>query len=188
MSSGQVSVDRMMATGANGPRWYAVQTLARHEKKIAEELERRGIDAYLPVVTETHSWSDRRKKVEVPLFSCYAFVRIVRTPEARLGVLKVNGVVNFVGDNRLGEPIPDDQIEDVRTLLASDVAFSEHTFLSVGQRVRIRGGALDGMEGILTAVNGSRRLVISIDSIQRSISVSVEGYGIEVLSGPEHRA
>ncbi len=188
MSDAQAVMGTMLAIGPNQPNWYAVQTRARHEKKVLAELQRRGIDAYMPVVTATRCWSDRRKQVELPLFSCYTFVRIIRTPEARLDVLKVNGVIDFVGDHRLGEAIPDEQIDAVRALLQSDVPFSEHAFLSVGQRVRLRGGALNGIEGILTAVNGSRRLVISIESIQRSISVSVEGYGVEVLSVPEYRA
>lgn len=186
------SISQKSSNEANGettiPRWYAIQTLARHEKKVSTELQRRGISAYLPLIAETHRWSDRRKSVEVPLFSSYAFVRIVRSPEARLDVLKVNGVLNFVGDRKLGEAIPDSQIEAIQTLVENDIPFSEHAFLSVGQRVRIHGGALNGMEGILTAVNGNNRLVVSVESIQRSLSVSVEGYGIEVLNSGEHRA
>ncbi len=178
----QIRQEAPLAAETAEPRWYAVQTRARHEKKVANELQLRGIDAYLPLVMETHSWSDRRKHVELPLFSSYAFVRIARTPETRLGVLQVNGVLNFVGDRNLGEPIPDEQIDAIRALLQSDLPFSEHSFLSVGQRVRIHGGSLDGVEGILTTVKGSRRLVVSVEAIQRSISVSVEGYSIEVLA------
>lgn len=118
----QIGVDR------SEQRWYAIQTLARHEKKVSLELQRRGIHSYLPLVTETHRWTDRKKDVELPLFSTYAFVKIVRTPESRLEVLKVNGVLNFIGDRRLGEPIPDSQIESIRTLLDSDLPFSEHAF------------------------------------------------------------
>jgi hypothetical protein len=74
--------------------------------------------------------------------------------------------------------IPDTQIEDIRTLLNTKISLSPYPFLKVGQRVRVRGGALDGIEGILVT-NGQKRLVISVESIQRSLSITIEGYDIE---------
>ena len=161
--------------------WYAVWTHSRHEKKVSVELLYRGVETFLPLSLETHRWSDRRKSVEVPLFPGYVFVRISDSPQMRSAVLQINGVASFVGIRNQGTPIPDSQIEDIRQLLAGKVPVTSHAFLNVGQRVRIRGGALDGIQGILTAQNGNRRLVISIETIQRSISMTVEGYDIEPL-------
>jgi transcription antitermination factor NusG len=80
-----------------------------------------------------------------------------------------------------GIPIPDSQIENIRALLSSDVPYAVYPFLKIGQRVRIRDGALDGIEGLLTARNGDRTLVISVEPIQRSITVRIDQYQVEAI-------
>jgi transcription termination/antitermination protein NusG len=162
--------------------WYAVQTRSRHEKLVAYHLETRGVFRYLPTVVETHRWSDRRKRVELPLFPGYVFVRVLECNQERVKVLRTPGVVRFVGHSPSGTPIPDVQIESIRTLIAQNVPWSSQPFLKVGQRVRIRGGSLDGVEGIFLRRNGEDTLVISVDAIQRSLSISVKGYDFQVLS------
>ncbi len=181
-SSGQilgVSLPIAPATLAEEARWFAIRTRSRHEKVAAQQLETQQIETFLPLVTQVHHWSDRRMQVEMPLFSGYAFVRVAPGASDRLRVLRTHGVVSFVGIHGEGIPIPDSQIEDIRTLLAHKVPFKNHTFLRVGQRVRIRGGALDGVEGILSAHNQDRSLVISVEPIQRSLSIRIEGYDVE---------
>jgi transcription antitermination factor NusG len=159
--------------------WYAVQTRARHEKLVAHRFQERGIPTFLPLVTEIHRWSDRKKIVELPLFSCYVFAKIEPTNVDRLRLLKVDGVLSLVGTRAEGTPIPDEQIESVRVILKEKMSWTTHPFLKIGQRVRIRSGALDGMEGILVSRNGDRSLVVSIDAIQRSLAVRLEGYQLE---------
>ena len=162
-------------------RWYAVRTRSRHEKLVARQLENQGIESFLPVVTQTHKWSDRRKQVETPLFSGYAFLRMIHSSEERVRVLRTQGVVNFVGIHGTGTPIPDHQIDDVKTLVASRIPYEERPFLHIGQRVRVLGGALDGIQGILVAENGDRSLVISVDPIHRSLCVRVAGYDVQAV-------
>ncbi|HTR65955.1 MAG TPA: UpxY family transcription antiterminator [Terriglobales bacterium] len=159
--------------------WYAVHTRARHEKKIDANLQRGGIATFLPLVKEVRRWSDRRKSVELPLFPCYVFVHLPLTPALRLEVLRTPGVLAFVGRSSEAARISDQEIEQVRTLLAQKVPFGPSPFLKAGQRIRIRGGALDGMEGILSSQKGQAMLVISIEPIQRSIAVSISGYEFE---------
>jgi transcription termination/antitermination protein NusG len=161
------------------PHWYAIRTRSRHEKMVSDQLEKQGIENFLPLVKRNRKWSDRVKEVELPLFAGYNFVRVSVSSAERLQVLKTHGVAGFVGINGCGSAIPDGQIQDIRTLLASKVAFEEQPFLKVGQRVRIRGGSLDGMEGILSAHNDDRSLVISLEPIQRSLSVRIQGYTVE---------
>jgi transcription antitermination factor NusG len=96
-------------------------------------------------------------------------------------VLRIPGVLNFVGVRNFGLPIPDSQIEDVQLLLKQQIPMAPYSFLKIGQRVRIRGGALDGMEGHLVGKNGNSRLVISIDAIERSLTINVQGYDLEPL-------
>jgi transcriptional antiterminator NusG len=161
--------------------WYAVQTRSRHEKFVSYHLQSRGITCYLPVITEVHRWSDRQKKVEVPLFSGYVFVQVPATNEERVRVLKIDGVVCFVGHSPEGTPIPEQEIDAVRTLVDQRVPWVTHPFLKIGQRIRIRGGALDGVEGIFQSRSGDDILVVSVNAIQRSLSVSIRGYNIEPI-------
>lgn len=159
--------------------WYALHTKARHEKVVEQRLLERGIETFLPMVTEVHRWSDRKKKVQVPVFGCYLFAKLAPTKVDRLRVLCVDGVFSFVGPGGEGTPIPEEQIEAVRSLVENGLPCSSHPFLKIGQRVRVRSGALNGLEGILVSRNGDSTLVISIDAIQRSLAVKVEGYSVE---------
>jgi transcription antitermination factor NusG len=161
--------------------WYAVQTRARHEKKVAKQLQEKGVTTFLPLVTQTHCWSDRRKVIELPLFPCYAFARLASSVEMRLPALQTPGVLSIVGAHGVGAPIPDKEIEDIQTVLVQNVSSSLYPFIKVGQRVRIRGGCLDGIEGILVAEKSNRRLVVSVELIQRSVSVQIDGYEVEPI-------
>src|SRR5437899_3771633 len=140
--------------GENVENWYAVQTRARHERIVAHRLGERGMTTFLPTVTNVHRWSDRKKTVELPLFSCYLFVKLMPNHEERLRVLQVDSVLRFVGIRGVGIPIPDEQIDAVRTLLSEHLPCCSYPFLKIGQRVRIRSGALDGLEGILLSQIG----------------------------------
>ena len=161
--------------------WYAVCSRSRHEKILAATLTNTGVTTFLPLVSETHSWSDRRKLVDVPLFPGYVFVQIPNTAEAKLHVLKTSGVAHFVGNRRGAVVIPDKEISDVRALLEQKISCSPHPFLQLGQRVRIRGGSMDGVEGILVGCDSASKLVISIELIQRSLAVSVYNLDVEPI-------
>ena len=159
-------------------QWFAVHTHARHEKVVAQEALDQGITTFLPLVKQIRQWSDRRKVVETPLFGCYLFVKILPDNQQRLKVLRINGVLRFIGTHG-GIPIPDEQIETVRMLIEQELPVCSHPFLKIGQRVRVRSGALKGVEGVLTGRSGERSLIVSLDAIQRSLSVRIEGYDIE---------
>jgi transcription antitermination factor NusG len=165
----------------DSPCWYAIRTRSRHEKVVAKQLDGLQIENFLPLCNVIHRWSDRRKEVELPLFPGYAFVRLLYSPHERVRVLRVFGVAGFVGTQGKGVPIPERQISDIKTLLNLHVPFENHPALHIGERVRIRGGMLDGVEGILQAQKNGRVLVISIDPIQRAISIDLEGYDVEVI-------
>jgi transcription antitermination factor NusG len=105
---------------------------------------------------------------------------MVQTIEERLKVLRTPGVLGFVGSERKGTAIPDEQIENLRTAIRENILCLPHPFLRAGRRVRIRGGSLDGMQGILVGQAGERSLVVSVELLQRSVSIRVEGYGVEL--------
>jgi transcriptional antiterminator NusG len=160
------------------PLWYAVSTRSRQEKACANVLQTLGIRVFLPTLTEIHRWSDRKKAVTVPLFPSYLFVQIAVSRQSQLRILKVPGCVNFVGNQSGPLAIPEAEIEDIRSLLLNRTDCSPYPFLNVGERVRVFGGALDGVEGTLVSKGPDTKLVISIALIQRSIAVSA--YGLDV--------
>lgn len=168
-------------TAQENVRWYALHTHARHERVVEHRLREQGMETFLPVVREVHRWSDRKKKVEVPLFNCYVFVHCALSERDRMIVHRVDSVLGFVGVHGVGISIPDEQIDSIRTVLEQAAPSRSHPFLKAGQRVRVRGGALDGVEGVFLSEKGDHSLIISIDAIQRSIAVRIDGYDIEPL-------
>jgi len=160
--------------------WFAVQTRYRFEKRVVAQLSHKNCEAYLPLLTEHHTWSDRQKLVTTPLFPGYAFVHIDQSRDAREAVLQTAGLIGFVSFGGSVAAVPAKQIEDLQLLLRERGLFSLHPFVHAGQRVRIRGGCLRGLEG--TVVKQEKgKLLISIESIQRSLAIEIEGYELEVL-------
>jgi transcription antitermination factor NusG len=161
--------------------WYAVHTKAKHERKVAHQLEQNSIPVFLPTLREVHDWSDRQKVLEVPLFACYVFVNVPSWQQVHTRISHTPGIFSWVTMNGEPAPIPPSQIEAVRSALNRGTAASRYPFLKAGQKVRVRGGSLDGVEGILVANNGDSRLVVSIDLIQQSVAVALHGYELEPL-------
>ena len=185
MSCLQPTTGRFPTASLNAPlrelSWFAIQTLSRHEKRVLTELQEKRIDAFLPLFSAVRQWSDRQQIVLMPLFPQYLFVRIEQSVESRISVLRTTGVTGFVGMRGIGLAIPDAEIERVQTVLAEGVSCSPHAFVNVGQRIRIRGGALDGLEGLLTGVNGDHTLVVSVELIQRSLAIQIAGFTVETV-------
>jgi transcription antitermination factor NusG len=161
--------------------WYAVRTMSRHEKKVAAQLDHKGINAYLPLIPQRRCWTDRQKLVLFPLFPGYVFVYISSFSQSRLDVLRSPGVVSFVTQAGGPTPIPCEQIDSVRAMLAAKQPYLTHTYLKDGTKVRIQGGSLHGVEGILVSQNSSRMLVVSIDAIGKSLALGIQGYEYEVV-------
>jgi transcription antitermination factor NusG len=156
--------------------WYALRTLPRHEKQVDRILREKAVTTFLPLVSELHEWNDRRRLISTPLFPCYLFVRTAPVHSLRVAVLRTRGVIGFVGNTGAGTTLPDQQIQAVRAVIDSGVFCCPHPFLAVGQRVRIVGGSLNGIEGILQAKNHDHSVVISVNLIQNSLAVRVTGY------------
>jgi transcription antitermination factor NusG len=167
------------AASATTGEWFALLTKPRHEKRVASELEEKEVDVFLPLYSAIHQWSDRRQEVQLPLFPNYVFVRLDGNRTGRVTVLRTNGVRSFVGMRGAGVQVPHEEIEAVRRILAERIQFTNYPFLTVGQKVRVRGGSLDGVCGVLTAVNNDRSLVVSVDCIQRSLAIRIDGYGVD---------
>jgi transcription antitermination factor NusG len=177
-----------MQSGKNS-QWFAVRTAAGREKAVASQLESKGYEKFLPLYRSNRQWSDRTKRLELPLFPGYLFCRF--DFNQRLPILITPGVMLVVGYGKIPTPVGDGEIEALRRVIASGAAAEPHDYLSVGQRVRVREGPLAGVEGILLQVKNSWRIVLSVELLRRSVSVELDREAIvPVLCGPDrpHRA
>jgi transcription antitermination factor NusG len=165
--------------------WFAVYTASNHEKRVEQHLLMRDIETYLPLYAVTRRWRNRTTvKLQLPLFTGYVFVRIPRTESAR--VLAVPNVRFIVGDGRRPLPLPDEEIDILRSgLLQRQV--DPHPFAKVGARVRIHSGPLAGLEGVVLRKDDQLRVVLSLDLIKKSIAVHVTADEIEPCDPPAVR-
>lgn len=168
-------------TNDQNSQWFAVWTRSRQEKSAAAMLASSGVRHYLPLKSEIRQWSDRKQIVEIPLFSGYLFVRMDPEKDSKLQVLKTRGVVSFVGNQTGPLPIPDQQIEDIRTVLKAGTPCSVQPFFNAGDRVRVVRGPLTGVEGTLVRANSEARLLISIDMVGQSVAVTISPDDVELL-------
>lgn len=158
-------------------RWYAAQTCARHEKRVARQLELRAVESFLPLYEKMSRWKDRRVKVQLPLFSGYVFVRMAL--EEKLRVLQVPGIVRLLGFNGHLAPLSDEEMQALRDGLNGSLHAEPCPYLATGRRVRIKAGPLRGLDGVLARKKTGFRFVLSLELIQRSIAVEVDAVDIE---------
>jgi transcription antitermination factor NusG len=164
------------------PRWYAVFTLARHEKRVFAQCERRQIESFLPLYKTKHQWKNRcTVDLELPLFPSYSFVRI--DARARVQVLQVPGVIRIVSSGQKLQPLPDDYISALRDgLLAHRI--EPYTEIAVGDWVRIKSGPMAGAEGVLERRKNELRVVLRLEMLERSVSVEVGADEIQWCGAP----
>ena len=161
-----------MSDADGTPRWYAVRTRSRHEKLVRDRLAAEGIEHLLPTVFRLSQWKDRKKEIEMPLFSGYCFARF---PWAdRLAIQTVSGVVRIVGGGARPAPVPDEEIEALKSLMASELPYDAHPYLREGMVVEVKRGPLEGVRGILLRKAKRHRLVISIHLIRQATAVEID--------------
>jgi transcription antitermination factor NusG len=175
-------MDNNFGIGSPETSWFAVWTRSRQEKVASAMLGKLGVQHYLPLKSEVRQWSDRKQTVHVPLFRGYLFVHMNPTRDSRLQVLKISGIAGFVGDSTGPLPIPNQQIEDVRRVLAGEVECTVLPLLEEGDRVRVVRGPLAGVEGRLLQGNSTSRLLISIEMIHKTLAVRVLRQDVELIN------
>jgi transcription antitermination factor NusG len=163
-------------TEALGEAWFALSVVPRKEKATASTLRAKGYEDFLPMYSMKRRWSDRTKVVEMPLFPGYVFCRF--DPAVRLPILKVATVMAVAGLGKTPEPIPDAEIEALKRVCKSGMEAMPCPYLTVGAKVRLTQGPLNGVEGILTEATGSN-IVLSVTLLQRSVTVKVDREWIE---------
>ncbi|MFQ5823650.1 MAG: UpxY family transcription antiterminator [bacterium] len=160
--------------------WYALYTRPRFEKKVDVELKLKGLESFLPLHSVVRIWSDRKKKIEAPLFPSYVFVHA--NLKERYLSLQTPGVVRMVSFNGGPARIPAFQIESVRRILQTDYAPQPYPYLSKGYKVEIISGPLKGSTGYIIECRGKNRLVISIDTIRQSLAIEIDSNYLKRIS------
>lgn len=161
-----------MFEASSQSQWFALRTKSRHEKLVRDQLEKQGIEPLLPTVRRLSQWKDRKKEIEVPLFSGYCFVRL--SQQTKLPAQMVAGVVEVVGSGNRPEPIPDEEIEALKTLMTSVLPYDSHPYLHEGMQVEVVRGPLQGVHGILLRKEKHHRLVIGVRLIQQAVAVEID--------------
>jgi transcription antitermination factor NusG len=169
-------------TSSQEAGWFAVYTSSRHEKQVAKQMCERGIESFLPLTEKAHHWRKRATvRLQLPLFPNYLFVHIALLQ--RRAVLQIPGVLGIVGCGPIPCPLPDAEIEMLRTSVELG-RVEPHPYLDRGERVRIQAGPMAGLEGILLRKKNDLRLILSLDLIQRSVAVEIDTQDVEpVLTG-----
>jgi transcription antitermination factor NusG len=163
---------QMILSPRRAPWWYAVRVRSNYERTVSTILDHKGVEQFVPTYRSRRMWADRVKTLDLPLFPGYVFCRIPL--EERNLVVTVEGVVGLVGAGRQPIPVNETEIEAIRAIMQSGVHAEPWPFLKIGQTVRINHGSLSGIQGILTRVKNSWRLVISVILLERSVAVEVD--------------
>jgi len=157
--------------------WYALYTASNQEKRVEQHLRMKGVEVFLPLYTVTRRWKNRMTmKIDLPLFSGYVFVRIALAERVR--VLEAPAVVSIVGNGREPLPLPNSEIDALRTGLRMRQV-DPYPYLKVGNRARIRSGALAGLQGVVVRKDDRLQVVVSIDAIMQSFAVRVHAAELE---------
>jgi transcription antitermination factor NusG len=158
-------------------QWFAAYTAPRHEKHVADLLAEREIETFLPLYKAARHWKKSSPVVlELPLFPSYVFVRVEKS--ARGTVLGLPGVLSIVGSSKEPWPLPAAQIEALRLGLEEYKA-EPHSYIAVGERVRIKAGVMSGVEGILFRKKNLFRFIISLDAMMKSVALEVDASDLE---------
>lgn len=164
---------------ASAVRWFAVWTRSRHEQVVRAQLGEKQVPAFLPTLTKWSRWKDRRKQIEVPLFPGYVFAHF--DPDTRLQVLKCTGVVSIVSVNGSPVPVPDEEIEGIRTLVSSTLPYDPCPTIKTGTMVEVIHGPLTGVVGRLTRKGSQARLILAVNLIGQGVSVQVDAADVRSL-------
>lgn len=159
--------------------WYALYTKPRHEKKVYDQLDEKGITSFLPMAKSLRQWKDRRKWVEMPLFNGYVFIKIEL--KNKIEALQTHGVVKMVGFGGVPASIPDWQIEQLKQVISQPETLKLEQYLREGDAVEVIEGPLKGVKGYLREIRGQTRVAILIDGIYQSASFEVQKHFVKKI-------
>jgi transcription termination/antitermination protein NusG len=184
MGDEAMSVTRDSQPGTRDLSWYALHVRSNQEKRARDYLQSRDVEVFLPLYRVQSRRRDRRMVVEKPLFTGYLFVHSDLKRSEKIELLRAPGSVGLVGFDDGPRPVPDSELDSIRILVGSGRVPEPFPFLKEGKRVRVTGGALDGLEGyVVHAADGKRRVVVSIEILGRSVAALLEREELEPAGG-----
>ena len=177
---GKASLNSTMLDASSGRNWYAVFTVPQNEKSVVKHLDLRDVESFLPTYETVRVWKNRqRKKLVLPLFPSYLFVHINSRERAK--VLQSPGVLHIVGNGREHVPLPHPEIEFLRSGFCRQ-RIEPYSELVVGEKVRIKGGVMQGVCGTLVRKGSDVRFVLTLELINQHAAVQVDAENLEPLS------
>jgi transcription antitermination factor NusG len=171
-----------MTIDKDNKKWFAIYVKSRNEKKVFKTLDDIGIESFLPLITRMKQWSDRRKKVEEPLFRSYLFVNISLNDYYK--VLNVNGVVKFICFEKKPVEVPQNQIIAIKKYITDTDLHDvdcENIDFKEGELVRIKSGQMKDLIGRFVKINGKHRVVIDIEAVGQSLPINIARSSVEKL-------
>ena len=152
--------------------WYAVYTNARHEKVVADHFTSKGIEVFLPTIAVVSLWKDRKMKLHKPAFPSYVFTKICLSERGR--VISAPGVIRILSFNGLPTRLDEAEIENIRLCHRRGAFMESLPSFGVGERVRVKSGVLEGLEGFVSRCKDERRLIVPLSHINQSLAVQVD--------------
>jgi transcription antitermination factor NusG len=162
--------------------WYAIYTRHQHEKTVTKFLTYKGFETFLPLYGTAHRWRDRTKKLSMPLFPCYVFLKLKTALERSFDILTTPGVHSLVSSAGQPTAISPAEIDSVRRAVESGIGIEPHPHLKCGEWVRVKSGPLAGIEGILMRKRNLYRLILSVEMLGNAAAVEVDGFQLERLN------
>lgn len=166
--------------------WWALYTRHQHEKVVAEMLSAKGFEVFLPLYESVHRWKDRSKRLSLPLFPCYVFVR--GGINRRLQAVTTPGVHMVLSNGERVAVIPNEEIDAIRKAVEEPSRLEPYPFLKCGERVRVMRGCLEGVEGLLVRKKNQYRLVLSLDMLVQSVAVEIDASDVQSATAQPYLA
>jgi transcriptional antiterminator NusG len=161
--------------------WYVLHVISNHEKKVAQHLTARSVEHYLPVYATRVKWTVRTVITERPLFSGYVFARFPLL--TRRTVISVPGVLRLLGDEGK-DMVSCAELLRIRTGLDTGLRIQPHPMVAVGTKVRVRNGVFAGVEGVVTELRKSCKVIITLAAVQQCFSLELDADEMDVLNKP----
>ncbi len=161
------------------PAWYVLHTKSRFENVVIDGLSKKSVEVFLPRITVPSRRKDRKKMIRVPLFPGYIFVRTDLNPHHHLEIVKTVGAVKLVGSQGGPIPVPDETIESLRIMVASDQPITTGSMLRKGDHVMVINGPFCGVIGIFDRYRGKGRIMVQIEALGQFASVEVSAEDVE---------
>jgi transcription elongation factor/antiterminator RfaH len=161
--------------------WYVLHTRSRHESVVCDGLVKKSLDVFLPKIKVRSTRRDRKAMIRIPLFPGYLFIRTDLHPHSHIEIVKTAGVVRLIGSRQGPVPVPDETIESLKIMVASELPIGTGSRLQQGDRVMVVQGPFAGVAGTFVRYRGQGRVLVNIEALGQYAGVDVDEGDIEIL-------